>query len=435
MTPQRNFDHRPNALHTRDTADKQIPCRSTTCSMNLEFPWSSLTPFGGGLFLLFISALNLPSDSQSSKFVRLALAPPTVFLFLQFAYGPYETSSRLIACGMPSVGLYLAYKASECALAGLIRGIPLPRWINQKGIRLLAPESSLVGITFALDYLTTVRGVSWLTSTSWCFLPSILAAQVAPTRKDFVRSQFNLLLATYVLMDVFDTLNKLYSWDTTSMNPVSSLPSVLLQILYSCSVCAGVALQFLSIHTLASLVSVSLGSPPSAWPPMFNSPLSSASLADFWAKRWHLNFRRPFSTLTTLLLTPLPKTMSRQTERTLRIVSAFVLSAFWHAAIVWRLPTDDLHPHPRFLDSSTFAFFLSQPVGIVVEHHLVQPLAECFTPQIRQLIMRVWTWAFLCWTGRWWADVWVRRGLWDQNEDIIPLSLVRGLLWGKWTIH
>jgi len=88
-----------------------------------------------------------------------------------------------------------------------------------------------------------------------------------------------------------------------------------------------------------------------------------------------------------------------------------------------------------FLDPSILKFFLSQPFGIALEVLVIFPACEALVPASWQtVIARLWTWAFLLWSGRFWSDVWVHRGFWDEKVRAVGWSVVRGVLYGKWAV-
>lgn len=82
-------------------------------------------------------------------------------------------------------------------------------------------------------------------------------------------------------------------------------------------------------------------------------------------------------------------------------------------------------------------FFLSQPVGMFLEAVVVRPvvLRAFKSPSVRRNVSRAWAWGWLVWTGRWWGDVWVKNGCWGPTEVHIPLSPIRGIIYGQWKPH
>lgn len=152
----------------------------------------------------------------------------------------------------------------------------------------------------------------------------------------------------------------------------------------------------------------------------------------FWSgkSRWHSLFRRTFDRLSLIVLhlpskfdAPLPPRL----RKTLRATVIFGLSTALHLILMHRLPISETHHHPAFFDHSITMFFLSQPLALLVERTIVVPFSGG-----NVWVTRCWAWAWLLYSGRWWADVWVRRGLWDQREKVVGYSLIRGLWNGNW---
>lgn len=114
-------------------------------------------------------------------------------------------------------------------------------------------------------------------------------------------------------------------------------------------------------------------------------------------------------------------------RKTVRAVTIFGLSTMLHLLLMYRLPTSETHHHPAFFDESIMKFFLSQPIALLAEKFIVQPLSGG-----NLWVTRIWAWTWMLYSGRWWADVWVRRGMWDQGEKVVGYSLVRGLWNGNW---
>ncbi|KAJ1299792.1 hypothetical protein OPQ81_012008 [Rhizoctonia solani] len=163
---------------------------------------------------------------------------------------------------------------------------------------------------------------------------------------------------------------------------------------------------------------------------MFDRPFSATSLEDFWTRRWHSLFRRTFDRLSLGILGGIERTtgpLPVRFRKFLRVTTIFGLSAFLHLLLMYRLPTSETHYHPAFFDPSILAFFLSQPLALLFERIVIHPLSRG-----NMWVTRICAWSWLLYSGRWWADVWIRRGMWDQEEKVVGYSLVRGLWDGNW---
>lgn len=99
-----------------------------------------------------------------------------------------------------------------------------------------------------------------------------------------------------------------------------------------------------------------------------------------------------------------------------------------------RNPPSPAHPYGAFWDPSVLSFFLAQPVGVLLDTLISSTLISKFGASRKHVgyFKRAFAWGWLLWTARWWADVWVRKGMWYRMEQIVQWSPVRGLLWGDW---
>ena len=256
------------------------------------------------------------------------------------------------------------------------------------------------------------------------------------SKTQFLTAGFLSLLRQYITLDVIDTINKSRTWNIRNPHPITTLPFHE-QIVFSISVCIGILLSITLPYTVTSCLAVCLGSHPSSWPPMFNAPFTSTSLVDFWTRRWHAIFRHVFGRLSTAILYVLPipnyKPLNHK-ARTIRAIVIFGLSGYLHIMLMHRVINMG---HPRtFLDPSILKFFLLQPMGLVMETLVVVPLCDAtFGVRWRNTITRAWTWMFMLFLGRYWSDVWVSSGLWDENEKVVGISLIRGIIKGQWITY
>lgn len=396
-----------------------------------------------GFFILFALNYSLTYTSPTHRLrctlFRVLLAPFALLSFYQFGYGAFYTApANQVYVGMATVGLYGMMRTVDSSMVTLIEAGP-PRWVRTDTKDILPmPKSTKERLAYAFDYSTSLRGTSWFQGVHWDWAPKALVVPRVE-RKPFIRQALKQVVAQYMLVDVLDTLNKSLPWSSSPSpnHPITSL-SPFLQILFSLSVCLGTLLAIVTIHTIIALVAVTfLGSPPEAWPPMFAQPLGAISLADFWARRWHAIFRRVFARLSLLVIFLVPERL-KNVRTVLRAVVIFALSATLHVLLMYRLQ----HVHPtsnqdKFLDPSILAFFLAQPVGLALEAIIVRPAVRVVCRRNRrceEVLMRVWTWTFMLWAGRFWSDVWVKRGLWGPEEHVVGYSLVRGILMDRWKV-
>ncbi|KIM22646.1 hypothetical protein M408DRAFT_332835 [Serendipita vermifera MAFF 305830] len=195
-----------------------------------------------------------------------------------------------------------------------------------------------------------------------------------------------------------------------------------------------------TFYTLLAVICVGVFNvSPKAFPHFFSSPLSfhTDSVRSFWGARWHHVFRRIFDRATDpwLHLMGIPK---RSTLRAiLKIAMVFIISALFHCVIQAKTLVHYYPPGftPRLLDYDTIRFFMSQPFALLFEHFVIRPLARRLPAPLAYLVRRVWTWGWLFWSARWWADTWVKMGMWQPEEQVVFFSPIRGLWKGDWFVQ
>ncbi|KAG9076621.1 hypothetical protein FS749_011567 [Ceratobasidium sp. UAMH 11750] len=385
--------------------------------------------------ILALYTLTITSHPRTLALVRIVLCGPATYAFWIYAFHPFIAPRRSVETGLAVVGMYGIMRVVDTCLVDLVVGVHSPpRWVVDGKVAPL-PTTFLGRLGYAVDYLFSLRGTSMFKNTTWDWIaPSTKRRLPSPStpRSVFIRNAAWSLFKQYIVLDALDTLNKSRIWDTTLAHPVTDGGlSILQQLAFAFSVCAGTALSISIPATLVAILSVACGAPVEAWPPMFDAPFSAVSLADFWTRRWHSLFRRVFDRLSLGILHGLDKVhapLPARLRKPLRAAIIFALSTTLHLLLLYRLPTSDTHYHPTFFDRSTMMFFLSQPVALLVERTIVEPLAGGTGS-----VTRCWAWAWLLCSGRWWADVWVRRGLWDQGEKVVGYSIIRGVWSGHWT--
>ncbi|KDQ20073.1 hypothetical protein BOTBODRAFT_142681 [Botryobasidium botryosum FD-172 SS1] len=400
-----------------------------------QLPSTVWPPIFAGGALLFAAIYTLTIPRQSLVWLRILIAIPATYAFWYAVFGPHGHTSPTLQCFPSTVALYGIMRVIETCIVSIWDDSP-PRWIIRGKLAPL-PTSTSQRLAYSFDLLTSLRGTSWFKDTHWDFIPSSLLAftKTPISRSTVFKTRALSFLACYLLADVVDTITRLHPWDTTLADPITGahLP-IRSQILFSISLCIlnyiGTVLQ----HDAFSILAVALGAHPEAWPPMFAFPFASVSLADFWTRRWHMMFRRVFSRLAHLPWLVAAKYLPMGAANAIRVLAVFATTTLLHILIIYAIRVDDAHPHGAFFDTGILYFFLSQPLGLIVEAVIIAPVSVLFPPSFRDAIRRAWVWGFLIWSGRFWCDVWVRKGMWDQDENSLLFSPVRGVLWGKWTL-
>jgi len=249
----------------------------------------------------------------------------------------------------------------------------------------------------ALDLCVNLRGIGW----NWSH-----GLQVAPrrtqSRRDFLISTLIHLFKGGILADHMHWVVQWFG-PTTIGSPHGGtihhppLPP-LLDLLRS-TILISLAGSFIYFnlevaYDICALVGVGVfNQHPLQWPPLFDSPWSSSSLTELWARRWHQNFRDVFIGIGA-------KPLSLLVGRVGWIIGAFSASATFHYFGLWGLGRGT-----EF--SGVGGYFLIQSLGVTLEH-----LWKSFTGRrVGGLMGRVWTFVWAVGMGQDFLDAWSRRGL------------------------
>ncbi|KAG9030663.1 hypothetical protein FS837_003215 [Tulasnella sp. UAMH 9824] len=436
---------------------------------SLNIPLQAYPSFIAGASIVFacIYSTTIGAQPRLLALFRMALSIPGSWLFIRFAWssGYPRDHNRATYLGMATMSLYGIMKLLEvCWIRELDND--KRRWVLKpdaarsmekkvdgeiKGtandrVVLPIPTDVRGRLVYTFDYLTTIRGCSWFADRVWDFAPPYALTYSHPNSSSkfaFLEYQLISLAIQVLLMDVFDVFIKSIDWAhlaLTTTTPVTSLP-LHLQLLSSFTVLITTMLYLSIPDTFMTTILVMSGAAsPSSCPPMFDSPLESASLQDFWSFRWHHIFRRTFERMGQPVLLLLPSTLPK-TRRVVRQAIAFFLSATLHLLLFTTLPLfppSAVNPNPQafpFLDWNTVKFFLAQPLGLILESFLIFPLTEGLNPRAKTAFRRAYAWIWLLFTGRYWSDSWTAKGLFNADtERPIVFSPVRGVLWGSWRI-
>ena len=380
--------------------------------------------------------------------LRLGLGLASGHVFWQYGFTrKYDAlfqprRARYNMMGMNLIGLNGIMKLIEICIIGFTnKAEDWPKWVSKKekeedGKRKIIPFTpSVTGrFLYAIDLLS-VRGSSWFKGRVWDYSPIAIAEYRAPTRLQFLVRTLWSAAQQYIVLDIIETIMQRRSWDTRNPNPITTLP-ILQQPIYALCVCIVTCLSISASSTINSFQSILLGAPPSSWPPMFDDPFGARSLAEFWTFKWHAIFRRSFDRLSYGILLCLPLGQLRTSQRATKLIRAiiiFTLSMTVHLFLMWSLPLDENHPYASFFNLSALKFFLSQPLGLIIELECIFPLTRNLSETRKRGIRRAFAWAWLLWSGRFWSDVWVSRGMWDYEERFIVYSPLRKALYGTWT--
>ena len=132
---------------------------------------------------------------------------------------------------------------------------------------------------------------------------------------------------------------------------------------------------------------------PTQWPPLFENPLLSDSLSEYWSRRWHQLFRQCFVCLGF-------KPMSFIAGRAGGVLGAFLVSGLLHDFGLWGMG--------RGTEPSTmYTHFLMMGVGVVLENAW-KYATGC---RVGGMVGRVWTVVWLIGWSHLLLDLYCRKGL------------------------
>lgn len=404
-------------------------------------------------------------------YLRLGLAFPSAYALYDYGfsgkYGP--TMKRNVDLGMALVAIYGTLKLVEVCVIGFRNGPEdWPKWVTledpgskktdgERPARKSIPFTPTFWgrLCYAHD-LMNVRGSSWYRGRVWDWAPAAILDQDPKPMPQlrFIQSSILKVLECYIIQDIIETIVSSRVWDTMDTRPVTSLPFPQ-QLLFAFCVCTQTVISISIPYATAAAISGLFGAPSTAYPPMFDSPFAATSLAEFWALKWHAivsfhyfvsssftdvkssQFRRVFNQWSTGIMALLPTKYFNVSSRSLKFIRAliiFSLSYTVHLFLVWAVPDDGTHPRQTFFNLQAARFFLSQPLGILIEALIIMPLTRGLPTSSKIALRRIFAWGWLLWSGRYWADVWFAASQMGYAERYIKYSPVRGLLRGQWVI-
>jgi hypothetical protein len=262
----------------------------------------------------------------------------------------------------------------------------------------------------ALDLMFNMRGIGWSWShkpfpkgTTWSTsIPSILAELLLK----FVAFDTSHYLMQRIRPPVNDPAGSTIFDSTLSMVPRFAGAAF-------CAICG--AMMVYTIMDMFYLISTLIGrillrQPAWQWPPLFENPMTSTSLADFWSFRWHQTFRYPFVELGA-------RPVGARLGRPGALFGAFAVSGSLHDFGMLGLGKKI---EPR----SVTGFFLLMGVGTALEYGFRQATGH--------RVSGLWGWVWsVVWTVGWGTmliDVWTRSGL--MASDFFPFAPRPG----KWLV-
>jgi hypothetical protein len=300
------------------------------------------------------------------------------------------------------------------SLAWTIAKEPLRRYNPPVEGQHAAPTERLLTIPNvlldALDLMFNMRGIGW----SWSHKPF-------PKTTTWSKSILTILAELLLKFVAFDTSHYLIqhirpsvndpTGDTIFDSTLSAVPRFAWAAF--CATCG--AMMVYTIVDTFYLVSALIGrillrQPAWRWPPYFEHPWASTSLADFWSFRWHQTFRYPFVEVGS-------RPGGAKLGRPGALLGAFALSGALHDFGMWGLGKG---MEPR----SVTGFFLVMCIGTALEYG--------FKRATGHRVGGLWGWVWsVVWSVGWGTmiiDSWTRHGL--MASDFFPFAPRPG----KWLV-
>lgn len=266
-------------------------------------------------------------------------------------------------------------------------------------------------------------------------------------RGPFLKATLKIFLKYFILLDLLDSCMKLIPGVSSSHGGSMFFPlppiqryaiSTTIHIMTGTIVLSG----FEAAYAFTTLIGVGLlDQSPLLWPPFFDRPFSSDSLAIFWAKRWHQLLRRTFFVFGGYPGEWLGSLISKEAGKLGMLFGVFIASGLFHELTTYTMG--------RGFDKNITLFFVVQAAATLSERVwykvtgrkvqgwiglfwvyfcimiLGQPCSEHLSPTLcpSHLSMLTLTTNFTI------VDAWHHRGL--GASIIVPttFSPVRNILW------
>lgn len=221
----------------------------------LLIPPESAIPLSIAFTLLTISIFTQTVNWNAAIWLRLVLAPFSIYYFLFFAFWPYETVGVRVDVALAVVGLYGVMRVIETTFISFMDASP-PHWVVG-GKEVPLPTTLSGRLAYAIDLATSLvcvspstqtrpltvgirqRGNSWFSKTHWHFAPKALVNSPVclMSRSRFLGTNIISLIPQYLIFDICDSIDKSRTWDRSNPYPITNLPWHE-QLVFSISVCA-----------------------------------------------------------------------------------------------------------------------------------------------------------------------------------------------------
>ncbi|KAG8926168.1 hypothetical protein FRC02_009168 [Tulasnella sp. 418] len=412
-------------------------------------PDNSFPYFLSAILLIAFCSFTTTYNHPALPYLRLLSAVPISFSLWEYGFSPQFDEpgrNRQADMAMAVVTAYGLLKVVEICLVGFWnKPKDWPQWIRRdngkkddegEGPVVIPPGPSVGGRAFYGLDLLSICGSSWKGDRIWSFAPRSMFEWKMPTKSVFLRQRIIGLIQLYLIVDILESFSSEIKWDTRNPRPLTGTLPIHLQLFYTFVLGGRTIASMLVPYYFHSIWTVALGISPSAWPPVFQEPFAATGLQDFWSFRWHTSYRRAFHEISRGLLALLPTSYIKFHPRFIKFLRSFIafgLSMVLHLLFMCALPNDEAHPYEGLFNTQIMKCFLLQPFGVLMEFAVIMPLTKNMPERQKLFIRRLFGWSWMLWTGRYWVDVWIHRGLWGTKERWILFSPVRKVLYGTWT--
>ncbi|KAI7951370.1 hypothetical protein MJO28_007054 [Puccinia striiformis f. sp. tritici] len=393
----------------------------------------AIIPVLTSIFLLFISAVSLPSRSRSAIYFRLALLPFQLMLAYDICVNKkYSLGSAFRDPAFPSFGFLVFYRAVDFSILNLWDPAPAFHWIvpdhpqtetksassesDDKPIRWRKvphpPLFSFDRMLWAIDNLTLLRP-----GTPFLFPWKIRALEWSQRELESPHTNFGgpeWPLLPAIIQQFAHLACHLYirHLDIKAGQKVWDQP---LFVQCALAFALGGAVTFSYALEEAILFPLILHFkllPKTALLSHSKRSITAAGIGELWGKRWHHVWKRCFVRLARLI--------PGSSYRWVQMFGVFWMSSVFHCLAIARLyPTPELSRPITFLpllyEPGIYKCFLGQGIGVISEKLILgDPKKDEVV--VKKVIRIFYFYFFLLGAGRYAANTLAIKGLLDKDQ-------------------
>ncbi|KAH9454057.1 hypothetical protein MJO29_007011 [Puccinia striiformis f. sp. tritici] len=393
----------------------------------------AIIPVLTSIFLLFISAVSLPSRSRSAIYFRLALLPFQLMLAYDICVNKkYSLGSAFRDPAFPSFGFLVFYRAVDFSILNLWDPAPAFHWIvpdhpqtetksassesDDKPIRWRKvphpPLFSFDRMLWAIDNLTLLRP-----GTPFLFPWKIRALEWSQRELESPHTKFGepeWPLLPAIIQQFAHLACHLYirHLDIKAGQKVWDQP-IFVQCALAFALGGAVTFSYaLEEAILFPLILHLKLLPKTALLSHSKRSITAAGIGELWGKRWHHVWKRCFVRLARLI--------PGSSYRWVQMFGVFWMSSVFHCLAIARLyPTPELSRPITFLpllyEPGIYKCFLGQGIGVISEKLILgDPKKD---EVVAKKVIRIfYFYFFLLGAGRYAANTLAIKGLLDKDQ-------------------